>query len=44
MVYMALGAAGAGAFSVGSGNRRWRGAAFINRDAVVELKEHAVRS
>ena len=46
MVYMALGE-GAGAFSVGSGTRWRRGAAFINRDAekaVVELEEHAVRS
>jgi hypothetical protein len=44
MVYMALGAAVA--FSVGSGTRwrRGRSGAFIERDSVVELEEHAVRN
>ena len=45
MVYMALGE-GAGAFSValGLGGGGGGAAAFINRDTVVELEEHAVRS
>ncbi len=44
MVYMALGE-GAGASSVSSVTRWRRGAAaFIERDAVVELEEHAVRN
>jgi hypothetical protein len=45
MVYMALGEA-AGAFSValGLGGGGGGAAALINRDAVVELEEHAVRS
>ena len=45
MVYMALGEA-AGAFSValGLGGGGGGAAALINRDAVVELEKHAVRS
>ena len=45
MVYMALGKA-AEAFSValGLGGGGGGAAAFIERDAVVELEEHAVRS
>ncbi len=45
MVYMALGEV-VGAFSgaLGLGGGGGGAAAFINRDAVVELEEHAVRS
>jgi uncharacterized spore protein YtfJ len=45
MVYMALGeTAGASSVALGLGGGGGGAAAFIERDAVVEVEEHAVRS